>query len=63
VLRDDDGVRAYLLERAGFAAVPFNAFGVRGDTGWFRLSVGAVSLPEIDAVMPRLREAITALSG
>lgn len=62
VLRDDEAVRSYLLERAGFAAVPFSAFGVRGDTGWFRLSVGAVSLPEIDAVMPRVREAIAALS-
>ena len=62
VLRDDEAVRAYLLEKAGFAAVPFTAFGVRGDSGWFRLSVGAVSLAEIDAVMPRLREAIAALS-
>jgi aspartate aminotransferase len=61
VLRDDEAVRAYLLDRAGFAAVPFKAFGVTGDSGWFRLSVGAVSLPQIDAVMPRLREAIEAL--
>jgi aspartate aminotransferase len=60
LLRSDDAVRAYLLERAGFAAVPFTAFGVTGDSGWFRLSVGAVSLTEIDAVMPRLREAIAA---
>lgn len=63
LLRNDEDVRAYLLDRAGFAAVPFTAFGVRGDTGWFRLSVGAVSLQEIDAVMPRLREAIAALSA
>lgn len=63
VLRDDDAARSYLLERSGFAAVPFTAFGVRGDTGWFRLSVGAVSLEEIDAVMPRLRTAIAALSS
>jgi aspartate aminotransferase len=61
VLRDDEAVRTYLLERAGFAAVPFTAFGVSGDSGWFRLSVGAVSLPEIDTVMPRLREAIAGL--
>jgi aspartate aminotransferase len=62
VLRDDEAVRAWLLERAGFAAVPFRAFGVTGDTGWFRLSVGAVSMPQIDAVMPRLREAVAELT-
>ena len=62
VLRDDEAVRAYLLKRAGFAAVPFRAFGVTGETGWFRLSVGAVSVPQIDAVMPRLREAIAELA-
>ena len=61
VLRDDEAVRAYLLQRAGFAAVPFSAFGVTGDSGWFRLSVGAVSVPQIDAVMPRLRTAISEL--
>ena len=58
VLRDDEAVRTYLLQEAGFAAVPFTAFGVNGDSGWFRLSVGAVSLPQIDAMMPRLRAAI-----
>ncbi|HSJ63194.1 MAG TPA: aminotransferase class I/II-fold pyridoxal phosphate-dependent enzyme [Gemmatimonadaceae bacterium] len=62
VLRDDEAVRAYLLHRAGFAAVPFRAFGVRGDSGWFRLSVGAVSMPQIEAVMPRLRAAIAELA-
>jgi aspartate aminotransferase len=60
VLRDDEAVRTYLLQEAGFAAVPFTAFGVNGDSGWFRLSVGAVSMPQIDAIMPRLRNAIAA---
>jgi aspartate aminotransferase len=41
-------------ERAGIAVVPFQAFGLGGQTGWFRLSVGAVSVAEIDAAMPRL---------
>ncbi len=35
--------------------VPFQAFGLQGDTGWFRLSVGAVSMADIHAVLPRLR--------
>lgn len=57
-LRTDDDVRAYLLERAGVAVVPFHAFGVTGDSGWFRLSVGAVSPASIAAMLPRLRTAL-----
>jgi len=38
--------------------VPFQAFGLREDSGWFRISVGAVSLAEIDAAFPRLRTAL-----
>ena len=57
-LDDDEAVRAYLLRAAGLAIVPFSAFGVRQDSGWFRLSVGAVSLPQIAAMLPRLRSAL-----
>ena len=44
--------------KAGFAVVPFQAFGLREDSGWFRISVGAVSLAEIDAALPRVRAAL-----
>jgi aspartate aminotransferase len=54
-VRTNDDIRKLLLEVAGLALVPFQAFGLRGDTGWFRLSVGAVSLEAIDAAFPRLR--------
>jgi aspartate aminotransferase len=54
----NDDIRKLLLEEAGLAVVPFQAFGLKGDTGWFRLSVGAVSMAEIAAVLPRLREVI-----
>ena len=57
-LDDDEAVRAYLLRAAGLAVVPFRAFGVPGDSGWFRLSVGAVSLPQIADMLPRLRTAL-----
>lgn len=60
-LDTDEAVRAYLLHAAGVAVVPFQAFGVGGDTGWFRLSVGAVSPDQITRMLPRLREAITAV--
>jgi aspartate aminotransferase len=52
----NDDIRRLLLEVAGLAVVPFQAFGLKGDTGWFRLSVGAVSLADIAAVLPRLRD-------
>ena len=42
-LKTNDEIRKLLLEKAGFAVVPFQAFGLKDDTGWFRLSVGAVS--------------------
>ena len=61
VLRTNEEVRAYLLEAAKFAVVPFQAFGVHGDTGWFRLSVGSVSEAEIRAAMPRVGAALAAL--
>jgi aspartate aminotransferase len=40
------------------AIVPFQAFGVDGDSGWFRLSVGAVSPEQITRMLPRLRDAL-----
>ncbi|HEX7024131.1 MAG TPA: hypothetical protein VF187_04855, partial [Gemmatimonadales bacterium] len=48
-------IRKLLLERAGVAAVPFQAFGLPGEGGWFRLSAGAVSVQDIRDAMPRLR--------
>jgi aspartate aminotransferase len=56
-LRTNEEIRRRLLE-AGVAVVPFQAFGLREDTGWFRLSVGAVSLDEIRSIFPRLREVL-----
>lgn len=51
----DDDIRVLLLEKAGVAVVPFQAFGVRENTGWFRLSAGSVSMEEIAELFPRLR--------
>ncbi len=55
-LRSNGAIRRALLERAGLAVVPFQAFGLEEESGWFRLSVGAVSLHEIGAALPRLRQ-------
>ena len=62
VLRTNEDVRRHLLEAAGVAAVPFQAFGATADDGWFRLSVGAVGEDEILAALPRLAEALESLS-
>lgn len=54
-IQTNDEIRKVLLEEAGLAVVPFQAFGLREENGWFRLSVGAVSMDDIQAAFPRLR--------
>jgi aspartate aminotransferase len=61
-LAGNEDVRRYVLEAAGVAVVPFQAFGVREDSGWFRLSVGAVGEAEVEAALPRLERALSALA-
>jgi aspartate aminotransferase len=51
---DNEVLRKLLLDRAGLAVVPFQAFGLPEDSGWFRLSVGAVSEREISEMLPRV---------
>jgi aspartate aminotransferase len=55
LVETNEDIRRLLLERSGIAVVPFQAFGLPGESGWFRLSVGAVSPSEIEAAFPRLR--------
>ncbi|HSP18605.1 MAG TPA: aminotransferase class I/II-fold pyridoxal phosphate-dependent enzyme, partial [Myxococcaceae bacterium] len=57
-IRSNEDIRKLLLERAGFAVVPFQAFGLADETGWVRCSVGAVSEAEIREVMPRVEAAL-----
>lgn len=61
VIADNEAIRALVLEKAGVAMVPFQAFGLTQETGWFRLSVGAVSMEEIAEVFPRLRTLLGAV--
>ncbi|HYC76641.1 MAG TPA: aminotransferase class I/II-fold pyridoxal phosphate-dependent enzyme, partial [Planctomycetota bacterium] len=60
-LATGDDVRRYVLERAQVGVVPFNSFDYRLDDGWFRCSVGAVGVDEIERAMPRLAAALEAL--
>ena len=59
--RTNEEIRKLLLDRAGFAVVPFQAFGLKKEDGWFRLSAGAVSPDEIQAGLRRVRAALEAL--
>ena len=59
----NEQIRKLLLDEAGFAVVPFQAFGLAEENGWFRLSVGAVSEREIEAALPRVEGALRRLLG
>lgn len=57
----DEAVRAFLLDEAGFGVVPLTCFGITHDTGWMRLSVGAVSLDDIEQGLARIEAALSRL--
>jgi aspartate aminotransferase len=60
-IKTNEDVRRFLLEEAGLGVVPFQAFGVPGETGWMRLSVGSVSEAQIASGMARLGTALAGL--
>jgi len=61
VFKTSEDIRGWLLREAGLAVVPFHAFGAEGESGWCRLSVGAVSVEDISAALPRLAAGLAAL--
>jgi aspartate aminotransferase len=56
--RTNEDTRTILLEQAGMAVVPFQAFNLDEDSGWFRISVGAVGKDEIAPMVTRIEAAI-----
>jgi aspartate aminotransferase len=62
VLKTNEDVRAWILATTQIGIVPFQAFGVQGDTGWYRLSVGAVTEAQINEALPRLEAAFATLA-
>jgi len=60
-IETNEDIRQLLLDRAGLAVVPFQAFGLEEESGWFRLSVGAVSMQDIEEAFPRLRRVLDAV--
>ncbi|POY35574.1 aminotransferase [Solitalea longa] len=61
VLNTASEVNFYLIKEAGMAFVPFSAFGTSEDDFWFRASIGAASLADIEAGIPRLKSALQKL--
>jgi aspartate aminotransferase len=60
-LNSNEEIRAALLEKTGVAVVQFQAFGLAEDSGWFRISVGAVSMEQIAEMFPRIRSMLDTL--
>lgn len=61
LLRTNEDVRRHVLEAAHIGIVPFQAFGCPSDDGWFRLSIGAVGVAEIETALPRMAHALRTL--
>jgi len=62
-IRSGDDLRRWLLRETGLGVVPFGAFGaLESGFGWVRLSVGAVSMADIEQAIPRLRAGLASLA-
>jgi aspartate aminotransferase len=60
-LQSNEEIRTYLLDAARVGVVPLDAFGA-SLPGWFRISIGAVSEAEVEALLGRLELALRALA-
>ena len=61
VLKDSTDLVFYLIENAGVALVPFSAFGNSREMPWFRASVGACSVEDLQKMFPKLETALSKL--
>jgi aspartate aminotransferase len=55
-------VTAYILDEAKLAMVPFNCFGGKDDSDWYRISVGCVKKEEINEMLGKLKLALQKIS-
>ena len=61
VLKDSTDLVFYIIEKAGVALVPFSAFGNSREMPWFRASVGACSVEDLQKMFPKLEAALAKL--
>lgn len=59
VLDTDEAIRSYILHEANVAVVPFACFGYPDGSGWVRLSVGSVTVPDVETTLASLRAVLT----
>ena len=57
----NEEIRNFLLQEAGVAVVPFQAFDLQEDSGWFRMSVGAASVKDLKGALHRMEDALQKL--
>src|ERR1700743_2568318 len=62
VLKTATDINFYLIKEAGVAFVPFSAFGTGEEVNWFRASVGASTLKDIEELVPRIKSALGKLA-
>lgn len=55
-------ITSFLLNHAGFAVVPFSAFGAENDACWYRISVGNCSVSEVPDMLAQLGKAFATLT-
>ncbi|MBS1647309.1 MAG: aminotransferase class I/II-fold pyridoxal phosphate-dependent enzyme [Bacteroidetes bacterium] len=62
VLASTKDITKYILDEASMAIVPFYAFGADSNSSWYRLSIGTCQTEDIEAVINKLRKALTQLN-
>jgi aspartate aminotransferase len=61
LLKNSADLNFYLIHEAQTALVPFSAFGNDESVPWFRASVGGCSLEDIQAMLPKIKAALSRL--
>ncbi|HRG57431.1 MAG TPA: aminotransferase class I/II-fold pyridoxal phosphate-dependent enzyme [Bacteroidia bacterium] len=62
IIKNTSQITAFLLNEAGFAVVPFSAFGAELDSTWYRISVGNCSSNEIPSILSAFKNALLKLT-
>ena len=62
-IASNEDIRRVLLQGAGIGVVPFQAFGLEKENGWFRLSVGGATVPAIEDGLRRLETLFDRIRG
>ncbi len=61
LLQTSTDINFYLIKEAQVALVPFSAFGADDKTNWFRASLGASTVTEIEEMLPRIEAVLSRL--